>query len=474
MTRHALLATTALALLAPAALAQSDTASEATTDAAPATAPSEIPNVDPAGVTIEEDQRVGATFAVEMGDAPAPYTGPAVRNSPVTLPIEEREVNLPDGFRATLYAQGLEHPRQAIVLPNGDVLVAQQTPGHLTLLRDDDGDGIADWNERHAAQFNMPYGLAYRTRGQGDAAEEQILVADQDGVWVVGYETGLVRPPFAQPVPASDVPEEERVPGQYMDGQTLLTDEGVFGIVQGHVNRDIAITPDGRIAVGVGTSGNIGIEPEPKATIQTFSIDGMDQRTLTTGMRNPSGLAVQPGTGDLWAVVQERDGVGDDLVPDFFTRVEEGGHYGFPYTYIGSNPQPGFADKKPDDLGEAIVPDVLFQPHSAAMDAVFYDGAMFPERYRSGAFVAFKGSWNRTQPTGYKVVFVPFEGGEPAGGYENFLTGFWASGDDKAEVWGRPADVAVAPDGALFVIDDTGGTIWRVAYEGDETDEAVE
>ena len=470
----------ALALAGPhPAFAQSDDAADGAggdaptdgkvaADTASTTAPSEVANLtDPTGVTIEEDQRVGASFEVTLGELPAPYTGPAVRNSPVTLPIEERTVNLPDGFRATLYAQGLEHPRQATVLPNGDVLVAQQVPGHLTLLRDDDGDGVAEWNERHAAQFNLPYGVAYRVRGEGDSAEEQILVADQDGIWIVGYEEGLVRPPFAQPVPATEVPEDERVPGQYMDGQTMLTEKGVFGIVQGHVNRDIAITPDGRLYVGVGTSGNIGVEPEPKATIQSFSIDGMDQRTFASGMRNPSGLAVQPSTGDLWALVQERDGTGDDLVPDFFTRVVERGFYGFPYSYIGSNPQPGFAQLEPELVDEAIVPDVLFQPHSAAMDAEFYDGEMFPERFRGGAFVALKGSWNRTQPTGYKVVFVPFDGDSPSGGYENFMTGFWASGDDKAEVWGRPADVAVAPDGALFVVDDTGGTIWRIAHDGD-------
>lgn len=457
-----------IALLAAApALADSDV--EAEDASAAETSPAETtattpPGTDPSGVTIEEDQRVGAVFRFEMGDMPAPYTGPAVRNSPVTLEgVRDRSLNLPDGFTATLFAAGLEHPRQAIVLPNGDVLVAQQIPGHLTLLRDDDGDGVAEWNQRHAAQFNAPYGMAYRRRGN----EEQILVADQDGIYVVGYETGLVRPPFAQPRPASEVPEAEREPGEFMDGQALLTESGVFGIVQGHMNRDIAITPDGRLFVGVGTSGNIGVEPEPKATIQSFSVDGADQRTWASGMRNPSGLAVQPSTGDLWAIVQERDGVGDDLVPDFFTRVVETGFYGFPYSYIGSNPQPGFAQLEPGLVEAAIVPDVLFQPHSAAMDAEFYDGDMFPERYRGGAFVALKGSWNRTQPTGYKVVFVPFEADEPVGTYENFLTGFWASGDDKAEVWGRPADVAVAPDGALFVVDDTGGTIWRVTYEGD-------
>jgi glucose/arabinose dehydrogenase len=169
-------------------------------------------------------------------------------------------------------------------------------------------------------------------------------------------------------------------------------------------------------------------------------------------------------TGDLWAVVQERDGLGDGLVPDFMTRPAAEEFYGWPYAYIGPNPQPGFADKAPERVKGSKAPDLLFEPHSAAMDLVFYDGTQFPDEYRGSAFVVLKGSWNRSDPVGYKVVRVPFKEGRPEGWYQNFLTGFWVSGKQRAEVWGQPAAITVAKDGSLLVADDTGGTIWRIAY----------
>ena len=405
-----------------------------------------------------EDQKIGKRFSVSIDELPEPYTGVAARNSPVTTPRDGRLPKLPPGFSATLYVENLTHPRQALVLPNGDVLVACQAPGYLMLMRDSDGDGRADWVQRHAAGFNLPYGLAHR--------EGEILVADQEGIWTIGYDTGLLRPPFAQPKPASEVPPAEREAGEYMDGQELLTEKGVFGIVQGHANRDLEIGPDGRLYVGVGTAGNIGVEPLPKISIQSFSAGGGNQKTVASGMRNPCGLAIHPETGKLWAIVQERDGLGDGLVPDYLTEVREGGFYGFPYSYLGQHPQPGFAERAPDKVASAIVPDMLFKSHSAAMDVVFYDGEMFPEEYRGDAFVAMKGSWNSSEPLGPRVARVKFTNGRPVGYYENFMTGFWEQGDDKAVVWGRPADVALAPDGALFVVDETAGAVWRITYSG--------
>jgi glucose/arabinose dehydrogenase len=218
--------------------------------------------------------------------------------------------------------------------------------------------------------------------------------------------------------------------------------------------------------VGVGSAGNIGVEPEVKASIQRFEPDGSGQTTFASGMRNPTTLAFHPTTGELYAGVQERDGLGDNLPPDYFTHVEKGAFYGWPYAYIGPNPQPGFAQRAPEKVKATVVPDVLFQPHSSVLDMVFYDGEQFPAEYRGDAFVALKGSWNRSQPTGYKVVRVRFKDGKPDGSYENFLTGFWVSGQHRAEVWGRPAALAVMKDGSLLIADDTGGTIWRVAYTG--------
>jgi glucose/arabinose dehydrogenase len=184
------------------------------------------------------------------------------------------------------------------------------------------------------------------------------------------------------------------------------------------------------------------------------------------GVRNTCGLALNPDTGDVWAVVQERDGLGDELVPDYMIRVEQGGFYGWPYAYIGQHPQPGFANRAPDKVKASKVPDLLFQSHSSALDLVFYTGDQFPAEYRGSAFVVLKGSWNRSKPTGYKVVRVPFKDGRPEGSYDNFMTGFWVSGQQRAEVWGRPAAITQTKDGALLVADDTAGTIWRIAYAG--------
>lgn len=224
------------------------------------------------------------------------------------------------------------------------------------------------------------------------------------------------------------------------------------------------VSPDGTtIFVGVGSASNVGIEPPPRATIQAFDIDGGNQRTFATGMRNPVGLNFRPGTDELWIAVPERDGLGDELVADYLAEVEEGDFYGWPYAYTGSNPQPQFASMAPEGLIEtSILPEVLFESHSASLDFAFAPEA-FGEEYAGDAFVALKGSWNRSDPTGYKVVRVPFEDGEPTGSYENFVVNFWVRGDDRAVVWGRPVDVAFMPDGTMLVADDTGGTIWHVA-----------
>ena len=195
-----------------------------------------------------------------------------------------------------------------------------------------------------------------------------------------------------------------------------VTARGVFGAARGHANRPIAIDPrTGALFAGVGSMGNIAVEPEPKATIQYFGPDGSNQTSYAAGTRNPTVLAVHPQTGELWAGVQERDGLGDNLPSDYLIRVRQGGFYGWPYAYLGPNPQPGFAERAPDRVAATIVPDLLFQAHSSLLDLVFYEGAQFPAQYRGGAFAALKGSWNRSLPTGYKIVFVPFQNGQPAG-----------------------------------------------------------
>jgi glucose/arabinose dehydrogenase len=417
---------------------------------------------DPASLP---DQQIGRRFMIKAEDLPPPNTGPIVASRSLTLPYQGQVPRVPDGFTVTLFAAGLEHPRRLLVLPNGDVIVAEQRVGYLTLLRDPGGDGRAEWVERHAEGFTAPYGLAWR--------DGYVLVADQNGIWQVPHILGALRPGRNVVQKAADVPPDQRKPTPSVVGEQLITKKGVFGIVQGHQNRHLAIDPKtGGLFVGVGSSGNIGVEPEVKATIQRFDPDGTNQTTFASGTRNPTALAFQPGSGDLYAVVQERDGLGDNLVPDFLARVEKGAFYGWPYAYIGHNPQPGFASLRPDKVQASVTPDLLFQAHSSLLDLVFYEGQQFPAEYRGDLFVVLRGSWNRSEPIGYKVVRVPFKDGRPQGFYENFLTGFWVSGRSRAEVWGRPAALAVAKDGSLLVADDTGGTIWRVSYTGPQAQQA--
>jgi glucose/arabinose dehydrogenase len=416
--------------------------------------------------SFQAEHEIGRRFHIDPNDLPGPKTGPIVTDRSLVVPYDGQSLQLPPGFTATLFAKGLVHPRRLLVLPNGDVLVAEQSAGYLTLLRDD-GEGHAKWIDRHVEDLNRPYGLAWR----GD----ELLVADQDGIWRVPHVLGALR--AGRPVPtqrADQLPPDERkpVPGAY--GAEMLTKKGVFGIVQGHQNRHLAIDPkSGALFVGVGSSGNLGVEPEPKATIQRFDADGSNQMTYASGTRNPTALAFHPETGELWAVVQERDGLGDNLPSDYLIRVQQGGFYGWPYAYIGKHPQPGFAQLAPDKVDATITPDLLFQAHSSLLDLAFYEADQFPPEYKGSLFVALKGSWNRSEPTGYKIARVPFKDGRPEGYYENFATGFWASGEQRAEVWGRPAALAVAKDGSLLVADDTGGTIWRISYKGPPSEHAA-
>jgi glucose/arabinose dehydrogenase len=401
---------------------------------------------------------IGRRFHIEPADLPPPKIGPIVTDRPLIVPYSGQVPQVPPGFTATPFATGLVNPRRLLVLPNGDVLVAEQSAGYLTLLRDD-GSGYATWIDRHVEDLNKPYGLAWR--------DNHVLVADQDGIWSVPHNIGALRAGRSETKRVDQVPLEERKPTPGAYGAQMITKKGVFGIVQGHQNRHLVIDPKtGALFVGVGSSGNLGVEPEPKATIQRFNADGSNQTTFASGTRNPTALAFNPESGDLYALVQERDGLGDKLPSDYLIRVQEGGFYGWPYAYIGQHPQPGFAERAPDKVKATITPDLLFEAHSSVLDLVFYEGDQFPPEYKGDAFVALKGSWNRSEPTGYKVVRVPFKDGRPEGSYENFATGFWISGEQQAEVWGRPAALAVAKDGSLLVADDTGGTIWRIAYTG--------
>lgn len=394
---------------------------------------------------VTADQKPGRRFEIRAAELPAPYANSSVRNPPNIVERGAHEPAVPAGFKVTLFADRLKHPRKLLVLDNGDVLLAEQRGGYVTFLRDSDGDGKADIVSRFATGFQGPYGMAVVPRGdhKGD-----ILVADTQAIWRIPFKQGDVRP-------AAD--------------HVAVTAKGVFGPAEGHVTRSLVVDPGtGAMFVGVGSMGNIAEDPEPKATIQRFDADGRNQTTVVSGTRNPIGIHFDPSNGKLWAVVQERDGMGDMLVPDYMTEVSEGDFYGWPYAYTGGKPQPGFARRAPAKVEQTKMPDLLFEAHSSAMDFAFVPKS-WPEEYRGDAIVALRGSWNRAEPTGYKLVRVKFEEGKPVGWYENFVTGFWIRGDSRATVWGRPASVAFLPDGGLLIADDTGGTIWKVSLEDPAT-----
>jgi glucose/arabinose dehydrogenase len=331
------------------------------------------------------EHEIGHRFRIDPNDLPAPKTGPIVTNRSLVVPYNGQVPQVPAGFTATPFATGLANPRRLLVLPNGDVLVAEQNVGYLTLLRGD-GSGHAAWIDRHVEDLNRPYGLAWR--------DNNVLVADQDGIWSVPHSLGALRAGRGETLRVDQVPPNERKPIDGAYGAKMITTKGVFGIVQGHQNRPLVIDPKtGALFVGVGSSGNVGVEPAPKATIQRFAGDGSEQSTFASGMRNPTALAFHPQTGELYALVQERDGLGDRLPSDYLTHVKEGGFYGWPYAYIGKHPQAGFASLAPDKVNAAITPDVLFEAHSSVLDLVFYEADQFPSEYKGHAFVALKGSW---------------------------------------------------------------------------------
>jgi len=385
-----------------------------------------------------EGQPPGSTHRVTLNDLPEPYASPSVANPPfkVDRPLRA-SLNVPDGFEAISFAQQLNNPRYLLVGESGDVYVSESRAGRVTVLRDSDGDGRADRRAVIAEGLSRPHGLALH--------DDALYIADTDGIH---------RLPLLDGKPRAGEPQR-------------ITARGALGPASGHWTRNVILDPDGeRLYVAIGSAGNIAEEPLPRATIQSFALDGSDQQTFATGLRNPVGIAFYPGSDTLFTVVNERDGMGDGLVPDFLTSVQEGGFYGWPYAYIGANPQPGFAEKRPDLVSQSIIPDMMFEAHSAPIGLTFYTGDQFPSRYQGGAFVTLRGSWNKARPTGYKVVFVPFEDGKPTGGYETFASGWWIAGQQRARVWGRPTGIAVTPDGSLLVADDTGHEIWLIRYTG--------
>ncbi|MBM3568333.1 MAG: sorbosone dehydrogenase family protein [Alphaproteobacteria bacterium] len=383
------------------------------------------------------DLAPGVRFKIGPADLPAPHATPSVSNGAIPVPRPaDAQLRVPPGFEARLFAANLSHPRWLAVAPNGDVLLAESSAGKLTLLRDADGDGRPELVTSFVDGLARPHGMAFH----GD----WLYVADTERVWRIPYRAGDTR--------ARARPE-------------AVTADGALGPGSGHWTRNVVVDPAGRhLYVAIGSRGNIAEEPLPRATIQRFLLDGSGQASFALGLRNPIGIAFHPATGRLWTVVNERDGLGDGLVPDYLAEVVEGAHYGWPHAYLGGHLDPRYGRERPDIVARARAPELWFVSHSAPIGLAFYDGAMFPPEYRGDAFVALQGSWNSAKPVGYMLARVPFKDGRPLGHYESFATGFWVAGSETARVIGKPAGVAVARDGALLVADDVGRALWRISY----------
>jgi glucose/arabinose dehydrogenase len=353
----------------------------------------------------------------------------------------------PRGFKVTEFTKGLQNPRKIVTAPNGDIFIAESQPGRIKVLRDSDRDGKPETIENFAAGLTQPFGIAiYPPKGN----PSHIYVANTDSVVRFPYKNGDIHASGSPETIVADIPGGGRLRGG------------------GHWTRDIVFSPDGkRMFVSVGSKSNVGDDENERrrADILVFDPEGKGEKIFASGIRNPVGIAINPTTGELWASVNERDQLGDHLVPDYITHVEEGGFYGWPWYYIGGNPDPRLKGKHPELRDKVIVPDVLLQSHSASLCMTFYNGEQFPSEYRGDAFAAEHGSWNRARRTGYKVIRVPLKDGKSTGEYEDFLVGFVTK---DGNVWGRPVGVAVAGDGSLLVTDDGSGTVWRVVYVGAE------
>jgi glucose/arabinose dehydrogenase len=434
--------------------------------AQPAPAPAATPGTD---MGDWHHDAPGLTRHITPADMPAPYATTSAGNGPrVVKQPDGAAVSVPPGFTVKLFASGLNNPRALRVAPNGDIFVAETGAGRIHVLRAADGADVPSENQIFAEGLNGPFGIAFYPAGNDP---QWLYVANNNSVVRFAYHNGDLK----------------ATGGAQIIVPQLTESHG------GHSTRDLAFSLDGRrmfISVGSGSNLADGMSRKNPDEVRAWEAehglgatwDGETNRadilvtdpegkkplhTFATGIRNGVGLAVDLATGKLWTSVNERDGLGDDLVPEYVTSVKEGGFYGWPWYYMGNFEDPRLKGQRPDLAGQAIVPDVLIQAHSASLQLCFYTAtkgvAAFPAAYQGDIFAAEHGSWNRNSRTGYKVVRVRLNHGVATGEYEDFLTGFVVDG---RSVWGRPVGVATAHDGALLVTEDGNGTLWRVAYTG--------
>lgn len=386
-------------------------------------------------------ESVTVTTAIGAISLPPPYATPSVRNnSHVTGWPEGKTPAAPSGFKVTVFADKLDNPRWMYLAPNGDLFVAEadtkaRSNNSILLFRDADHDGMPELKKVFLTGLNRPFGMLI--------LQDKFYVANTDGILMYPYQAGL---------------EEMISPGK----KILDLPAGGYN---NHWTRNLLASRDGsKIYVTVGSGSNVaehGIDNEiRRADILEINPDGTGEKIYASGLRNPVGLGWAPGTNTLWTAVNERDALGDELVPDYATSVTPGGFYGWPYCYFGKNEDPRMKGRRSDLVDKAIVPDVPLGAHTASLGLAFNEKNYFDAKYAGGLFVAQHGSWNRSELSGYKVVFVPFKDGKPSGPMEDFLTGFIAGQDNN--VYGRPVGVIFTGDGSLLVTDDAANRIWKV------------
>jgi glucose/arabinose dehydrogenase len=409
----------------------------------------------------------GVRRKITPADLPAPFATRSATAGPGVAPRPEGAApKVPDGFKVAAFASDLNRPRQIRIAPNGDIFVAETGAGKIVVLRAPDGAAKPEVKAEFAAGLTGPFGMAFYPAGPHP---KWVYVAQVNSVVRFPYREGDLKP---------------RGPAETVVAQLAPQAAG------GHTTRDLVFSRDGkRMFISVGSASNVAEEisrktpdeakawqaghplgeawdkEENRADVLAFTPEGKSESIFASGIRNCVSMAVNPITADLWCVTNERDQLGDNLVPDYATRVREGGFYGWPWYYIGDHEDPRRQGERPDLAGKVTIPDVLFQSHSAPLGLVFYPEratgpSAFPAGFAGDAFVALHGSWNRESRTGYKVVRMRLNHGVPTGEYDDFLVGFVV---DAAKVWGRPVGVAVAHDGSLLVTDDASGTIWRVS-----------
>jgi glucose/arabinose dehydrogenase len=380
---------------------------------------------------------VALSLQVTNPTLPPPFHSPSADNRPRVISRPEgARLNLPEGFSIDVYADGFERPRFMAEGPSKEILVSDSAEkGAVYVLVAKNQDLRVDSKQKLIDGLDRPYGLAFW--------KDYLYIAETTRLKRYKYN--------AKSMTLASQGEE-------------LVSMKDFG--KGHWTRTVLFDREGKkmyLTIGSGSNVNVGEDPR-RAAINRYNPDGTGHEIFAAGLRNVIGLRWYPGTDILWAAVQERDGLGDDLVPDYFTAVRQGGFYGWPYAYIGPNEDPRNQGKQPNLVKKTLIPDVLLGSHVAVLDALFYTGEQFPQAYRGGAFLAFHGSWNRSKRVGYSVAFIPFKNGHAVSGPQEFLTGFMLD-PDKREVWGRPVGLCQLSDGSLVVSDDGGNKIWRISYK---------